>query len=317
MRLVSADDLTRVLDYPDLVEAIREMFREGCESPVRHQHSITMPDGPEATLLLMPAWRAGRHIGVKLVTVFPSNGEKGLPAVMANYYIADGNTGMPLAMLDGDELTARRTASASALAATYLAREDARTMLMVGTGSMAPHLVHAHACVRPITDVLVWGRNPDKAKALARRLDESRLNARHAPDLEAAARQADVVSCATLATEPLVRGAWLHPGQHLDLVGAFKASMRETDDEAVKRARVYVDTRGGALKEGGDIVQAIASGAIGEDHVLGDLFDLTRGTVRGRGGAEEITLFKSCGASLEDLAAAELALARLQEGEGE
>lgn len=307
MRIVSADDLSRVLDYGSLADAIADMFRSDCEMPVRHHHTVETTDGPDATLLLMPAWRVNRHIGVKIVTIFPGNGAKGLPAVMGNYLLMDGTTGQPVAMLDGQELTVRRTAAASALAARYLAREDSRTLLMVGTGAMAPHLVHAHATVRPITDVLIWGRSPDKAAGLAKLLDESRLSVRHATDLAAAVGEADIISCATLSADPLVQGRWLKPGQHVDLVGAFTPAMRESDDEAVRRARVYVDTRDGALTEGGDVVQPIRDGVIAAEDIQGDLYQLTRGEVAGRGSADEITLFKATGAALEDLAAAELA----------
>ncbi|MDJ0950792.1 MAG: ornithine cyclodeaminase family protein [Alphaproteobacteria bacterium] len=310
MRIVSAEELSQILDYGALVDAIADAFRAGCEMPVRHHHTVAT-DGADGTLLLMPAWRVGGFIGVKVVTIFPDNGARGLPAVMGNYFLMDANSGAPVALLDGQELTVRRTASASALAARYLARKDSHRLLMVGTGAMAPHLVHAHATVRPITEVMVWGRNPEKAGALAEWLDESRLSVRQAPDLEAAVAEADVISCATLAVEPLVRGAWLRPGQHLDLVGAFTPEMRETDDDAVRRARVYVDTREGALVEGGDVVRPIRDGVISAEDVQGDLYQLSRGEVAGRGDAQEITLFKSTGAALEDLAAAELAHRRL------
>lgn len=313
MRIVSAEELARILDYPDIVEAIRDMFRSGCEMPTRHHHTVKAPDGPDATLLLMPAWRTGQHIGIKIVTIFPGNGDKGLPAVMGNYLLLDGTTGSPVAMLDGQELTVRRTACASALAADYLARTDCHRLLMVGTGAMAPHLIQAHAAVRPITEVSVWGRSPDKALALAKRLDEGRLSVRHAPDLAAAVAEADVISCATLATEPLVRGAWLAPGQHIDLVGAFTPKMRESDDEAIRRSRVFVDTRDGALAEGGDIMQPIQSGALAPGDIQGDLYQLCRNEVPGRGSNDEITLFKSTGAALEDLAAAELAHQKLSD----
>lgn len=312
MRIVSAADLARVLDYAALAEALRAMFRSDCVAPTRHHHVIERADGADGVLLLMPAWRAGGSIGVKTVTVFPGNGAKGLPAVMGSYALLDGATGAPRALLEGRELTARRTAAASALAADYLARADSHRLLMVGTGAMAPHLVQAHAALRPITEVAIWGRSSAKAAALARRLDESRLVVRPAEDLEAAVRAADIISCATLARAPLVQGRWLRPGQHLDLVGAFSPEMRETDDEAMRRSRLYVDTRDGVLAEGGDVIQAIAAGAIDAADIVGDLFDLTRGRVAGRGDNEEITVFKSTGTALEDLAAAELALQRLE-----
>jgi ornithine cyclodeaminase len=317
MRIFDADETHALLDYRELVGALRDMFRAGCELPVRHHHTIATDDGPDATLLLMPAWQTGQHVGVKVVTVFPGNGARNLPAVMGNYFLLDGSTGAPLALIDGQALTARRTGAASALAADYLARKDASRLLMVGTGALAPHLVRAHATVRPIREVAVWGRTPEKARRLASELDGRGLAVRHAPDLEAAVGEADIISCATMTIEPLIRGAWLRPGQHLDLVGGFTPAMREADDEAARRARVYVDTRDGALTEAGDVVQPVAGGVIAAEDVAGDLFELTRGEVAGRGAEDEITFFKSVGSALEDLAAARLANGKSSDQRGE
>ena len=308
MQTLHAAEVERRLDFPALIERLRDMFRAGCELPTRHHHPVQVPDAPEAILLLMPAWQVGKHIGVKTVTVFPGNGAKGLPAVMGIYTLLDGTTGEPLALIDGRMLTLRRTAAASALAASYLAREDASHHLMIGTGALAPHLIQAHASVRPIRRFSVWGRNAETARSLARSLQAKGIAAEATEDLEAAARAADIVTTATLSAEPVVRGAWLKPGAHLDLVGAYTPKMRETDDDAVRRGRVYVDTRAGAMKEAGDIVQPLASGVLKE--VVGDLFELTRGEVGGRASAGEITVFKSVGTALEDLAAAQLAVER-------
>jgi alanine dehydrogenase len=308
MQTLDAAEVERRLDFPSLIERLREMFRAGCELPTRHHHPVQVPGEPEAILLLMPAWQVGRHIGVKTVTVFPGNGTRGLPAVMGIYTLLDGTSGRPLALIDGPMLTLRRTAAASALAASYLAREDARHHLMIGTGALAPHLIQAHAAVRPIRRMTVWGRSAAKARDLAQMLRAKGLPAEATDDVETAARSADIVTTATLSAEPVVRGAWLKPGAHLDLVGAYTPKMRETDDDAVRRGRVYVDTRAGAMKEAGDIVQPLASGALAE--VVGDLFELTRGEAAGRRSAEEITVFKSVGTALEDLAAAQLAVER-------
>jgi alanine dehydrogenase len=313
MRIIGPSEVVAALEFPALVESLRQMFRTGCEAPLRHHHTIAAPDGgPDATLLLMPAWQAGRHIGIKLVTVFPGNAAVSLPSVMGAYLLLDGKTGEPLALFDGPSLTARRTAAASALAASYLARPDSERLLMVGTGALAPHLVEAHASVRPIRNVLIWGRDPDKAARLAQRLDRRTLKVAATTDLEGAVRGAHVISCATLSAEPLVRGDWLPLGVHVDLVGGFTPKMREADDEAVKRARVFVDTRTGAMKEAGDIVQPIASGVLRADDIAGDLFELCRGTRAGRRYHDQITLFKSVGTALEDLAAAQLALERVR-----
>ena len=308
MRVVGEAELAAVLDDRGLVDRLREAFREGAESPLRHHHAVGTP-GADATLLLMPAWQPGRALGVKVVTVFPANAARGLSAVQGTYLLLDAETGAPRALLDGAALTRRRTAAASALAATYLARADSARLLMVGTGALAPHLVGAHAAVRPIREVRVWGRNAEKAAALAARLDRPGLRVTAADDLETAVRGADVLSCATLSAEPLVHGDWLRPGTHVDLVGGFTPAMREADDETVRRSRVFVDTPA-AFEEAGDVVQPIARGLLRKEDVT-DLFDLVRGRRPGRQGDNEITLFKSVGTALEDLAAARLAFERL------
>ena len=252
-----------------------------------------------------------------MVTVFPDNGKRSLPSIYGQYLLLDGTTGQTVAMLDGTMLTKRRTACASGLASRYLSRPDARRLLMIGTGALAPQLIRVHAKVRPIEEVAIWGRRPEQAASLAKELSASLPQALARPiavravtDRRQAVGEADIISCATLSKTPLVEGAWLRDGQHVDLVGAYTPQMRESDDEAVRRARVYVDTRAGALKEGGDIVQPLADGTIAETDVIGDLYELTRGQRRGRepGDATSITLFKSVGAALEDLAAAELAV---------
>jgi ornithine cyclodeaminase len=317
----SAADVDRALDDRTLIDRLDALFRTGCEMPVRHHHPIAQPNGPgsaDAMLLLMPAWRsgAGGRIGIKLVTVFPDNGTRSLPSIYGQYLLLDGETGAPLALLDGTMLTKRRTACASGLASRYLSRPDSASLLMIGTGALAPHLVRVHAKVRPIERVAIWGRDPAKAESLASELSASlpdavgrRISVRAVTDRNTALAGADIVSCATLSRTPLVEGERLRPGQHVDLIGAYTPEMRESDDRAVGRARVFVDTRAGALKEGGDIVQPIRNGTIGEADVIADLYELTRGQHPGRGGDRDaITLFKSVGAALEDLAAAELAV---------
>ena len=306
MRIVAAAEIHRALDYRALVEALRDRFRQGCETPVRHHHAV-----PGGTLLLMPAWQQPGSIGIKIVTVFPDNASRSLPSVQAAFLLLDGATGAPVALLDGPSLTLRRTAAASALAADYLARPDSRRHLMIGTGALAPHLIAAHRAVRPIDDTRIWGRDPQKAAALARRLTSDGIAAAAVADLAQAVAEADIVTCATLSMTPLVRGGWLRPGTHLDLVGGYTPEMREADDAAVARALVFVDTFAGATAEAGDIVQPLRSGVLAGEMILGDLFALTRGEARGRTAPDEITFFKSVGTALEDLAAAQLAMSRL------
>ena len=311
MRVITSADIHRLLDFPSLVDALRTMFRDGCEVPLRHHHTVeaATAEGSAGTLLLMPAWQAGAALGVKIVTVFPDNARRSLPAVYGSYLLLDPTTGAPLALLDGTALTLRRTAAASALAADFLARRDSAVHLMVGTGALAPHLVAAHAAVRPILQTRIWGRDPAKAAALAARLVKEGFAADPVDDLAAAAASADIITCATLAHRPLIRGVWVRPGTHLDLVGGYTPEMREADDAAIARARVYVDTNA-ALREAGDIVQPLHSQHLSQDRIIGDLFALSRGTCPGRRDPKEITLFKSVGTALEDLAAAQLAVSR-------
>jgi ornithine cyclodeaminase len=311
MRVVSAAEVHQTLDFPALIDALAAMFKAGAEVPLRHHHAIDVPGAPRATLLLMPAWQPGTALGIKIVSVFPGNAAKSLPAVMGQYLLLDAASGAPKSLLDGTALTLRRTAAASALASRFLSRADAAHLLMVGTGALAPQLIAAHCTVRPIRRVSIWGRNAGHAYATAAKIALPGVSVSAVPSLENAVAEADIISCATLASEPLVHGAWLRAGQHLDLVGGFTPAMREADDEAVRRAVVYIDTRGGAMKEAGDIVQPLASGALKAEAIQGDLFDLCRGTAPGRDDPGAITLFKSVGTALEDLAAARLVAERL------
>lgn len=311
MLTISAAEVDSALTFPGLIETLRAAFRDGAIQPVRHHHTIERPDGAASTLLLMPAWTdfhtagtsAGGHIGIKIVTVSPDNNAVGKPAVMGLYLLLDGATGEPQAMIDGQRLTQWRTACASALAASYLAREDASRLLVVGAGALSPFLAKAHSAVRPITNIRIWNRTPANAEKVAARLRAEGFAAEAAGDLGAELGQADIISSATITTEPLVTGALLRPGTHVDLVGGFTPAMRESDDDTVARARVYVDTRAGATKEAGDIVQPLASGVLKAEAIVADLNELTRGDKKGRQSAGEITLFKSVGAALEDLAA--------------
>jgi ornithine cyclodeaminase len=307
MLQLDAREVASRLGRAPLVDALDRAFRSEIHAPDRQHYAVGDSPAGKDVLLIMPAWQAGGFIGVKLTTVFPDNAAHGRPAVHASYAVFDATTGLPVAVLDGTELTRRRTAAASALAARYLARPDASRLLMVGTGALAPHIIESHAAVRPITSVRVWGRRFQRAQEIAQGF-AGRMDIKAADDLEAAVRWADIISCATLACTPLVHGAWLRPGQHLDLVGSFTADMRETDDDALLRASLYVDTRAGALAESGELLHAIASGVITTANIRAELRDLARGTVPGRRSTDEITLFKSVGSAIEDLAAAELAL---------
>lgn len=311
MRIVTADDIANVLTYGALVDALAEAFRSDIGLPVRHHHTIPQP-GRDATLLLMPAWaiaarqEGDRFVGCKLVTIFPDNVQQNRPSLYGEYLLMSGETGEPLALIDGRALTAWRTAAASALASRFLSREDSSSLVMVGAGALAPHLVRAHSSVRPLKRVTVWNRTKARAISMAFGLAVTGIETEVTDDLEEAVREADIVSCATLSVTPVIKGAWLKKGAHVDLVGGFTPKMREADDQAVKRARVYVDTRPGATKEAGDIVVPLKKGVIARSAIKGDLFDLCRGKAKGRTASSQITLFKSVGTAIEDLAAAML-----------
>lgn len=315
MRVIDAEAVARALDPVSLADAIAEAFRADIAVPLRHHHTLGEGSGgPPAMALLMPAWTGKAlkpFLGVKIVTVHPDNATRGLPSIHGSYFLSDGSTGVPLAVMDGTALTRLRTAAASALAARFLARPDASRMLMVGAGALAVPLIEAHAAVRPIREVLLWNRTRSGAEAVLRRLRLAGTTVRVVDDLETAARGADVISCATLSAAPLVRGAWLKDGAHLDLVGAYTPQMRESDDDAVTRASLFVDTRVGALKEGGDMADPLARGVISAADVKADLFELCRGVHPGRTRPDEITLFKSVGTAIEDLAAAMLVWSKL------
>ena len=311
MQLIDAATTRRHLPFAALIDALRALFVAGCELPLRSTHAI----GDTGTLLLMPAWRAGARLGIKTVTIFPGNSALGLPGLHSTYLLFDAATGVPLAQLDGNEITSRRTAAAAALAASYLAREDARRLLILGSGRVAARLAEAMHAVRPIDTVTVWNHRPASAQTLAAELRGAGFAACATDDLEHAVAQADIVSCATLSTAALVRGAWLRPGTHLDLIGSFTPQMREADAECFARSRVFVDTPE-ALSKSGDVLQAIAAGAFGATQLQGALAELCAGTRAGRLSATECTLFKAVGSALEDLAAAELVWGTLQRESG-
>ncbi|HVZ01520.1 MAG TPA: ornithine cyclodeaminase family protein [Dongiaceae bacterium] len=309
---VSSETLDARLDYPSLIAALKDAFAADWTVPVRHHHAVPIPGEADQTLLLMPAWEGGRSVGIKIVTITPGNGARNLPAVQGIYLLLDGATGAPKALMEGKTLTVRRTAAASALAASFCVRKGAAAHLMVGAGALSLPLIQAHRAAHPtIARTLLWARDPKKAEAKIAECRKAGVAVELARDLEAAAREADVISCGTLSAEPLIRGAWLKPGAHLDLVGAYLPELRESDDEAVKRATLFCDTRAGALKEGGDLVQPLKAGVIQESDIAADLADLCKGRHPGRKSADEVTLFKSVGTAVEDLAAAKLMLERM------
>jgi ornithine cyclodeaminase/alanine dehydrogenase-like protein (mu-crystallin family) len=310
---IDAAEVARHLPWPELLNALQQAFAAtDLTMPTRsHHHMQGMAGASTPVLLSMPAWSPGLGVGVKLVTVYPDNAQVNLSSIQGLYVLLDGSTGRPQAVLDAGELTARRTAAASALASQYLSRPDSATLLMVGTGRLSQYLPLAHAQVRPITRVLVWGRSPAKATESVQALQAQGVNALPVNNLQEACDQADIISCATLSKTSLLQGEWLRPGTHVDLVGAFTPQMREADDDVFRRATsVWCDTRAGALAEAGDLIEALASGALTEERIKGDLLSLCRAGQTVPRGHADITVFKSVGAALEDLAAARLCVQR-------
>jgi ornithine cyclodeaminase/alanine dehydrogenase-like protein (mu-crystallin family) len=311
MRFFSPTETAAALNYPGLIDAISQVFASGATAPQRHHHTMKKTGEPDAVLLLMPAWADGFGVGgVKIVNVTPGNSTRGLPAITASYLVFDEVTGEHRAILDGATLTAMRTAAVSALAAKHLAAADAKTLLVVGSGRVANELPFAFKAVRPIEEVLVWSRTPDSSTRQVAQWAAKGIHATAISNLQDGVAKADIVSCATLATQPIILGTWLRSGQHIDLIGSYAPHMREVDDEAMHRAKVFIDTNA-ALHETGDLISPLQSGALTDDAILGTLYDLCAQPQKLWRNRKDITLFKGVGHALEDLAAAKLALAAI------
>ncbi|WP_374311937.1 ornithine cyclodeaminase family protein [Dongia sp.] len=300
---LDANRIHGLADYPGLVNALKTMNRQGVDIIDRMLLSQPAKTQGQNDWLLLPAWSFDRYFGIKLVSVFPENPRRDLPAVQGLYALFEGRNGGAIATLDGAALTLVKTAANSAMASDLLSRRDAAVLLVCGGGALAPHLIAAHCAVRPISRVLWWNRRPET-------LDPAPLRARGLPveiatDLAAAVAAADIVSTATRATMPIVEGGWLKPGCHLDLVGGYLPEMREADDAAFRRApRHYVDARLTTVGVAGDVCTPLAAGLAQEGDLI-DMFQLNRGERPGRQDNLEITWFKSGGGGHEDLAVAQ------------
>ncbi len=307
MKILNLQQTREALPFQPLIQAINDGFASGCTAPLRHHHFMQTEGQADDVLLLMPAWQDQGYGGIKLVNVHPGNSAKGLPAISSTYVLFDRETGQHLMILDGGELTARRTAAASALAAKRLARPDSRRLLVVGAGRVGSNIPHAYRAVLPIEQVVVWNPTESKAQKLVQQLGQQGIAAECAGDLREAVESADIISCATLAREPVIKGEWLKPGQHIDLIGSFTPDMREADDEVMRRVKIYIDTEH-AKVESGDIKTPLANGVIDESDIQNSLDQLCRDDLYPRASAEEITLFKGVGSAIEDLSSAVLAL---------
>jgi len=312
MLTIDANAVEQSLNFSELIIALDNAFTADITVPPRLHFDMDNPKSSrETTLLIMPAWQAGDVAGVKLVTVAPENSGKDLPSIQGTYLLLDVDTGSMKAMIDAPSLTAKRTAAASALAAKYLSRENSEKLLMVGTGTLAPQLIEAHASIRPIKQVYVWGRDIEKAKKVCQQVAHLDLLCTAIEDIAAHVGEVDIISCATLSKDPLILGEWLKPGQHLDMVGAYRPDMREMDDACLAKGKVFVDNYEGALRETGDIKIPLDNGIIKKQDIKADLFSLCRKEYTYERKTDDISIFKSVGHALEDLTAARLVFEQL------
>ena len=301
---ISADDIESTFIYSEFIPLLQQAFCSDYEVPNRHHYDYDNGVGPnKSVLLIMPAWSDKEYVGVKVVTVSPYNGQFNLPGIQGVYTLIQAKNGLVKAQIDAKALTVKRTAATSALASSFLSRADSSTLLMVGTGALSPELIQAHCSVRPIKSVLVWGRNEEKARKVCDELRLQGVKLSPVASIENGIAEADIISVATLSREPLVFGKWLKPGQHLDLVGAYRREIREADDEAIAKSTVFID-HDRATHETGDLVIPLNNGTILKQDIRADLFELCSGTKEGRTNNQEITWFKSVGHALEDLAGA-------------
>jgi ornithine cyclodeaminase len=310
MIVLDTPQIRALVAMPRLIDCLETAFRKTFTVPARQVEP--MPGGAGGRLFFsMPAFDPDGGAVVKLATYVPENAHSSVPAIQAAIVVFD-EAGTPTAMLDGTIVTQLRTGAASALASRYLSREDSAKLVVIGTGALAPNMALAHCAVRPIERIAICGRNADRAGATVeavRGLIGPGIEVLVSNSVEDEVAGADIVCCATSSATPVVRGNWLRPGTFVDLVGNFSHDKREADDETVLRSRVFVDTMAGALAEAGELLIPIEAGIVTREHIEGDLAALASGQVMGRRNDREITLFKSVGTAIEDLAAARLIVA--------
>jgi ornithine cyclodeaminase len=310
MKFFTAEQIRAQVSMPAVVESLRAAFQARCVAPPRQVVGVPGGEG-DRLLLCMPAFDSEGGGMVKLATVFPDNPANAVPTIQAAIVVFS-KTGTPLALLDGGIVTKLRTGAASALASTYLSRTESKHLVIIGTGALAPFMAWAHCAVRPIERITIVGRLQQRAavtSAAVRSLVDPNIEILVTQSAESAVATADIVSCATSSTAPVLAGNWLSPGAFVDLVGSFSPSKREADDDVVLRSRIFVDTLEGALSEAGDVLEPMNRGIIGRARIEGELADLVSGRAAGRRRADEIIMFKSVGTAIEDLAAARLIIA--------
>lgn len=308
MQFIAKEDVERLAPYSALVEALASGLREPIESPPRSHFN---PNHDASAVLIMPAWKSHQVMGTKIVSIWPENNARGQSAVSAIYVVTSCKDGTPLAVIDGTELTLRRTAAAAALAARLLARSNSTRLLVLGTGALSAHMAMAHHSVLNLLEITIWGRQLDKAQDIVATLARAGIAARATADLQHALANTDIVAAATTASTAFIPNAWVQAGTHLGLIGAFTASMAEAEPQLLTRARVFADSRAAVLEKGGEVVQAVRAGLISAQDVRAELSELVAvpPLVDGRRAEADITVFKSVGFAALDLIAAQHVLA--------
>nr|AGT02599.1 ornithine cyclodeaminase [Strigomonas oncopelti] len=297
--MIDAASVAKALPMDALIARLKQAFIDDINVPLRHNHNMG-----NCTTLLMPAWDAS-YYGLKIVNIAPKNSQCGLPGLHSTYQLFESRTGKPLAVLEGNAITSRRTAGASALAASFLARKDSSILLVLGSGRVASIVPEAMKAVLPIEKVIVWNHGAEGAARLAKQLREQGFDAVATEDLESAVRSADIVSCATLSEKPIIKAEWLKPNSHLDLIGSFAPAMKETYPDCFANATVFVDTEEAPTKSG-DLLEAFKAGTLRKEDISATLQQLCRGEKPGRQSDDGRTVYKAVGTALEDLAAAVL-----------
>ena len=304
MQFIAKEDVERLAPYGPLVEALAKGLREPIESPPRSHFN---PNHDASTVLIMPAWKPHQVMGTKIVSIWPENNARGQSAVSAIYVVTSCKDGTPLAVIDGTELTLRRTAAAAALAARMLARPKSTRLLVVGSGALSAHMAMAHHSVFSLSEITIWGRQLEKAQSVVATLARAGITARATDDLQQALANTDIVAAATTASTAFIPSEWVHAGTHLGLIGAFTSSMAEAETQLLPRARLFADNRAAVLEKGGEVVQALRAGLISAQDVLAELSELVAlpSLVDGRREDADITVFKSVGFAALDLIAAQ------------
>jgi len=310
MLMLDADKILNSISFSTMVDELAAMHREPIGLVDEMLMESTDDNNNVSHFFIRTGWQPEKAVGAKVITVFPRNNQKReWPSIQAVYVLFEGVNGTPIACLDGTALTWLKTASDSALGSRLLSRENIESMLMIGAGQMAPHLVSAHCEVRPsLKQVHVWNRTNDKAQNLCASLADKYPQISFTPvtEIEVSAREADLICSAIGSTEPIICGEWLKPGTHVDLIGAYTAEMREADDECLRRGSLFVDARETTIHHIGELMIPLASGVISEADVIADLSDLCLQHHSGRQSEDEITIFKNGGGGHLDLMCARI-----------